>query len=162
VVEITQKGEKTMTFKPTKEQIAAARNLFKAQAHLKAVRPVVIAYKTEILKANSFKVERRNTVKVERHNIVILDPKDAWLMSDDDFKKYHDLCNVARKQANLHVDNEEFCPLLVAEEAVRQAENAFMDTMEPITGMKSDNVSYHLDIRRKYIELSKQLMVNYV
>lgn len=143
-----------MTFKPTKEQIQAAKDLFKAQVEVKVIRPIIIGYETKILADNQFKHARTN------ENIT--DPKDSWLMSDADFVKYNTLCNAARKAAGLHVDNEEYCPLLVAEEKVRKAENALMDAMSPVTGILSKDVNCHLDIREKYVDLNNRFMINYV
>lgn len=66
--------EMARAFKPTANQLRAARTLLLAKAHEQSVRPVVEQYETEILAKLQFRVSTRY-VRLGVEDSVILDPK---------------------------------------------------------------------------------------
>ncbi len=148
-------------FKPTPQMISSAMTVFQAMAYVQTIRPIVEGYQKKVLDLYKFKVAPENVEK-GRTCEVITDPKYAWLMSEKDFREYHAECNEERKAANLHVENENHCPLLVAEDLLRLAEMALCMVMEPITGISHDMATRNLDIYGEYIDITLKLLAPYV
>jgi hypothetical protein len=73
------------------------------------------------------------------------------LLEDADSQTYLAECNQAMEAAGLHVEKVGYCPLLVAEHLLVQAEWALMDVMESVTGISKDDV--YGDMRKKYLDL---------
>jgi hypothetical protein len=146
----------------TEEMKQAAKTLFKAMAFTQTIKPIVRGYQQKII--DEIKPQT-NTKYAWTKKYTITKPEDAYLMSDEDFQVYLKRCNEERIKAKLHVENEEFCPLLVAEDLQRQAERAFIETMEPITHLTPDRVlcsKNGLENYRKLIDLSLRLLAPYV
>ena len=133
-------------FKPTKEMVKAAEVVFISYAFTKTIRPTVVAYHRKALDHFGFTDVKLN---------------ETFLMSDEDFKKYHNLSKVYRNKAKLHVENDDFCPLLVAEHLESDAETSLINTMEPITGLKAKDV-YIPKHRDKLIDLLLTLLSKFV
>lgn len=149
------------SFIPSAQMVSTALTVFKAMAFVQVIRPIVEGYQKKILDTYKFKIARKWTDR-GRPCEIITDPKHSYLMSDDDFKFYIAECNEARKDANLHVKNEEFCPLLVAEGLLRLAETALCSVMEPITGISHEMATGNLDNYKKYIDLILKLLAPFV
>ncbi len=153
-------------FTPTKEMLTAAENLFKARAYVETIRPIVLQYQKEILAEGQWHISPKKASR--RGDAVIVEPKDSWLMSDDDFAVYHARCKAARDKAKLHVENDGHCPLLVAEHLVTSAEHALIDAMADTTGVTKDKLlSAKMDIclvdyYKNYIHLTLQLLAPFV
>lgn len=141
-------------FKPTNEMIESAKEVFVKMAWVETVRPIVKEYEKEILARHQF---------CNDDNEVVLDPALAYRLNDADFKVYVTECNQARIEKGLHVEDEGYCPLLVAEDELRIARNKLIESFEPIT-----HVTHHqllcngLDKLEKYIDLTLRLMVTYI
>jgi hypothetical protein len=117
----------------------AAKNVFMAMAYTRTIRPIVEEYQKRVIAEIKPQMDdkwlgRGMTQKP------ITDAKDTYLMKDSDFQTYLKRCNEERIKARLHVDNEEFCPLLVAEDLQRQAERVFIEAMIPITHLTPERV----------------------
>jgi hypothetical protein len=141
----------------TDEMKRAAKTVFKTMAFTRIIRPIVEGYQQKILD----EIKPKDVYK----NEVITNPKYSYQMNDADFSVYLRRCNEERIKAKLHVENEEFCPLLVAEDLQRQAERAFVETMEPITHLTADKVlcsKNGLENYAKLIDLSLRLVAPYV
>lgn len=140
--------EQWKTWRPSPDQIRAAKTVFLAMAYTETIRPVVKGYQKQI--------------KREMH----LDPDaPSYLMAEADFKTYLVRCNEERIRAGLHVDSEEYCPLLVAEDLERQAKNALIDAMEPTTGISFNQIiqsSNCLENLKKYIDLTLRMMAGHL
>jgi hypothetical protein len=154
------KGENTMkklTNGPTKEMIEAGKKVIEAKANTEFIREIVVGYQTQILKEmDKFaKFGPRNTEKV-------LDPKHSYLLTDKDYKEYADKCEDARKTYGLHVDNPEFCPLLVAENDQRKAERNLIEVFQPATGLSVDMLTYDLDHYKKFMDLTIPMIQQYI
>lgn len=149
----------------TEDMKQAAKTVFKTMAFTQTIRPIVRAYQLKIIDEMKPQVNERDAKNYRLGFKIITDPKDTYLMNNEDFQVYLKRCNEERIKAKLHVDNEEFCPLLVAEDLQRQAERAFIETMEPITHLTPDKVlcsKNGLENYRKLIDLSLRLLAPYV
>lgn len=134
------------------DNIVSLANCFAAaMAITQVIRPIVEGYQRAILKKHQFtnqeNVNRVNSrlnelgrgsedLKVE----IILDPNRVYQLSEEDFNTYLSDCQVEQQKANLKTENKDQCPLLVAEEVERKARRAFVDAMQPISGMSTDDV----------------------
>lgn len=148
-------------FRPSGEQIKFAELLIMAQALVETVRPIVEGYQKAILAKYNFTNQRtverfahRGAAPVE----IILDPKRTFELSEEDFAVYLKECNDARIEAGLHVDNPEHCPLLVAENVYRQAQRAFMESMESFTGINVDSLIGIIDGIKKYDDFTESTL----
>lgn len=149
------------SFRPTAEQIKFAELLLMAQAFVETIRPIVEGYQKAILAKHNFTNQRtverfvhRGAAPVE----VILDPKRSFELSDNDFAVYLKECNEARISARLQVDDPNHCPLLVAENLYRQAQRAFMESMESFTGINVDSLLGIYDGIKKYDDFTKSTL----
>ena len=149
-------------FKPTQDQIDAAQLVFLAMTLVAKIKPIVEKYRKEILEKHQFRIAKKY-VALGLEDQTILDPKDAFQLEDPDFLTYHVECKQARDAAKLHVDDEEFCPLLVAEHDVTKAEHVLIEAMTPATNVKLDQLFNHgIDDYKKYIELTLKLLAPFV
>lgn len=150
-----------MKFTPTPEMISAAETVFLAKAHLALVAPIVTAYQREILARGQWKTAP--PLRDDAGPLVVVDPKDGYLMSDADFAVYDAQCKAARVVAALYVENPDHCPMLVAEDEVRQAERLLVNSLESVTNLGADTLmrsgmkNYHT-----YVETSLKLMAPFV
>ena len=149
------------SFTPSPQMVSTALTVFQAMAFVQTIRPIVKGSQRKILEAYKFKVAKK-WIDRGMPDEIITDPKHSYLMSDDDFKFYLAECNEARKAANLHVENEEFCPLLTAEYLLTQAELALIMVMEPVTGISHDDAARNLDRYKKYIDILLRLLGPFV
>ena len=143
---------KESKFKPTKTMIEAAKTVFGCMALVNTIKPIVGGYQKKILQKHQF----RNS-----EGVIITEPNKSWTMSDEDFKIYLAECNKERIKAGLHVENEEFCPLLVVENLLIKAKWALIDAAEPITKIKSEEI-YNMEDREKLVELTLKLLASFV
>lgn len=145
------------TFKPTEDMIKSAELVFAAKSIVETIKPIVHAYQYEILNRHQFK----NTFD----GSIVLDNENIYELSEEDFAIYSAEVKAARDKAGLHVDNDDYCPLLVAEDNLRKAQRLLANAMEPITKLSADDVicsASGLDNYKKYIELSLGLLAPYV
>jgi hypothetical protein len=119
-------------FKPTKEMITSAENLFLAMALENTIRPIVEAYQRKVFAERTWEVDEA-LQKVPGVPETIVDVKHAWLMSGPDFAVYLTRCNEVRNAAKLHAETTDHCPLLVAENTVRLARHALCNSMVDVT-----------------------------
>ena len=150
------------TFKPSAVQIECALTVFKCMAFVDTIRPIVEGYEKKILaemKAKPSKQYRGWDGVCE----YIAEPKDSWLLTDEDAQIYYRRCNEEREKAGLYVENPEFCPLLVAEHTLVKAKQLLIDEMESITGIDQNGLLCSgLDNYDKYIDLTLKLLAPYV
>lgn len=148
-------------FNPTQEMKQAAETVFLAMAWTQTVEPVVKGYQQKILNDYVFNYALEWVERGEKEGR-ITNIRDTYLMTNEDFKRYMHLQNIERKKAGLHVENEEFCPLLVAESLERDAKREMVKTMECVTGITCDQLTMNLERYRKYVELTLQLLAPFV
>ncbi len=152
-------------FNPTQEMIDDAGNVFKSMAYLQTIEPVVIAYKTKVLAENEFYVSKQNEARIREFKsdepYRILEPSRAYLMSDEDFLKYLELINKERDAAQLIVEDDGHCPLLVAEDLLTRAKRKLIATFQPITKIDPDKI-YDPEKRDQLVELTLRLMAPFM
>lgn len=148
-------------FVPTAAMVDAAEDVFKTMAFLETIRPIVMKYQTEILQQGQWRIRPKYADRLG--DKVILDPKDSYLMSEEDLAVFIDHCKVARDKAGLHVDHDDKCPLLVAEHLLIKAKRALLDVMEPVTRLPADRLlSAGMDKYNSGVELTLQLLASFV
>ncbi len=141
-------------FKPTAEMFNAAQTLLEAMAFKETIRPIVEGYEQKILD------EMRPLDRYEGE--LITDLRYTYMMPDDIFKIYDRRCRKARDKAGLHVENDGFCPLLVADTFVVDATRTLVEIMEP-----TFKVSHHallcsgLDKFHEYVDLMLKMLVSH-
>lgn len=148
-------------FTPTAEQITAAERVFLCMANVRTIEPTVTAYQREILARGQWKKANPDGLseRTGRDGSVITDPKEAWLMSEDDFALYDAECKKARVASGLLVEKPEHCPLLVAEEALRQAKRQLVDALESVSGVTADQIIRgSMKNYDRFVELSLQML----
>jgi len=158
------KHESKPKFNPTPEMVNATKAVLAAKALVLTLRPIVEGYEKAILAKHQFtnKAEVATLTKIGREakERVILDPKESYQMSEEDFNFYWNECKAERERKGLWVEQDDFCPLLVAEDLERKAKNTLLEAMRPISKIDPDNL-WDMDNRKKLIELSITLMVSY-
>lgn len=148
-------------FVPTTAMVEAAENVFLTMTFEQTIRPVVVKYKTAILAEGQWRIRPQYTERLGGE--MIHDPKQAYLMADDDFAVYDAKCKQARALAGLQVDNDDQCPLLVAELLVSQAEHALITVMSETT-----KVTVHkllcagMEKYKSYVDLTLRLLSPFV
>jgi hypothetical protein len=160
-------------FTPTPEMLKAAEAVFLAKAAVATIEPVVRGYQIEILTrygfTNKHDFEMRDRSSSTRwHDLqveIISDPEDTYRLSQDDFAVYLAECKTARDAAGLHVENDDFCPLLVAKDLLTQAEHLLVDTMEPVSSISYRQImrtSGAIENLKQLVDLCLRLLVPYV
>lgn len=135
--------EQLRAWKPSPEQLKAAELTFLAMAVVETIKPVVKGYQSKILEAHKFKFKdehEREYFFEKTGKDYCADSEHTYLLSDEDFKVYLDECEFERKKAKLsvapHKDGEGYCPLLMAESDVVDAQRMLVDSFEPLTGIR--------------------------
>ncbi|KFC72688.1 hypothetical protein [Massilia sp. LC238] len=155
-------------FHPTPAMIAAAEALFIAIAYEQTVRPIVEGYQRKVLAERRWEVD---PVMQVTDGVVeyVTDIKSAWLMSNSDHALYHQRCNEERIAAQISsaIDDsrsqDDCCPLLVAEEAVRQARFCLCDAMADITKIDGARaVTLAAAHQDRIVDLSLRLLAPFV
>ena len=148
----------------TPEIVDAAAELIAAKAVVETVKPIVRGYQQAILEAHQWRIARK-WVEKGCQDIVILDPDLAFELEEEDFQIYLAEVNEARKQAGLHVESEDHCPLLVAEYNENKAKWKLAELMKPIVGFGLNDVLCRkdgLERSKKYIDILLGLLMPYV
>jgi len=126
-------------FKPTRDMIKVSETVFECMASVETINPIVRGYQQKILDYEKYCYDKKWIERgLHTYQEWISDPEHAYLMSDADFTHYLKRCNEERKKANLHVRDENYCPLLTAENLLTKANKLLIDVMEPIAGLSYD------------------------
>lgn len=157
--------EEMKSFKPSPDMIRAAENCFAAMAFTETIRPIVDAYQRKILVEMQAPMAKEWTDDKRIAGHTILEPDQTYLMEDVDFKAYLTRCGEEQAKAGLHTDNPEYCPLFVAEHLQRDAEDALIDAMEPVTHITRNmiwNHPHNLEKLKKLKDLTLRFMSKFV
>ena len=138
----------------TPERVLAGVKLLIAKAKAGTINPIVKAYQKKILSKHNFKYASK--WKHENESIII-DPNQAYLMSDKDAKIYFSECEAEKKAAGFSYLPDGYCPLLVAEHEAVKARRSLFDIFEPVTGISRKNLFKLADIK-KYETLLLQML----
>jgi len=153
-------NEDMKNFKPNSEMLESAEVVFLSMAYVETIKPIVENIQKKVLNKHKFKVAKkyRNYEKDK----IITEEKYSYLMSNEDFKIYHNECRTLEDEKGLKVSNPEFCPLLVAENEQRKAENLLMNSFKVITGLDTDDINMSLDNRKKFLDLTLGFMSQFI
>ena len=95
----------------------------------------------------------------------VTDPKDAWLMNDDNATRYYAECDKTRDAEGYTGLKPGYCPALVAEHAQTKAENAVVEASRPwfgvdvsglLCGTKTEG---GVEVRQRFLDLLIGLVV---
>lgn len=145
-------------FVPNANMIRAAENLVLAMAQEDLVRPIVVAYETEILARHQFRIARKY-VDQGCADTVILDRKRTYMLEEADFAIYLKQCFEARDAAKLKVSAPDNCPLLESGTTRMQAENLLLEAMAELPNLEAIGGAWlTLEARKRAIELTLNMM----
>jgi hypothetical protein len=145
--------------------INAAKTVFTAIAYEQTVAEIIKTKQMEVISFFKFKSAPEWQEKLKNKKVLpelITRPEDMYLASDEDFNLYLNEMHKFHKESGFKV-KKNYCPLLVAESLTREAKRAFVDLLEPFTGISFDGLicsglkNYH-----KYIDLNLSLFAGKV
>ena len=140
--------------------IIVGRAVFTAMAFVETIRPVVEGYQREILNMMQAHIAPKNIIR-GRQDEIILDPENTYLMEEKDFTEYIDECHIAAQKHGFTVPEKGYCPLLIAKHNLTKAKHLLIETMEPITSIKIDDLFHHgLTDYENYIELTLKMIAS--
>ncbi len=143
------------TFKPTRAMIESAKTLLMAMAYVQTIAPTVKAYRKKALD------EIKGTNRYD--GTVVSDIELDYQLTDEDFQRYLALTKKYRDDEGFKVEDDDFCPLLVAEHMVTKAQWAIIESMEEVTGIKQDKLLCSgMENYKKYIDLTLRLLTPFV
>lgn len=120
--------------KITSQMIEAAYTVATAIAYVELITPIVRKCQVRALEELRFPVEGTTDI--------ILDPQSAYLMSDKDFSDYLSRSQTYKLAEGLTASTVEFCPLLEAEELMREAKRELVRVTKPLHGMEEADWRY--------------------
>lgn len=142
------------------ENVNVVRALFKAEAYSQTITEIVETKQREIL--NRYKWQVCNDFNGIIEKTTILDPKQAYKLSDTDFDTYikelddfyySDECPIKpKKQGN--------CPALEAQTFLRDVKIKIADYFKPFFGYGYDEISRSLDTHKTYFDLMMSLFAH--
>ena len=139
--------------KITPEMIQAAQTLFMSMAATDTIRVVVLAYQQK---------EIDIMMPLNRYDgSLITSPEHDYAMCDEDFRIYFAAIKKHRDAAGLKVNNDDECPLLVAESIQRDAERNMINALYPIIKLSVDDILLNKDglsLYKEVIDLSLKLL----
>ena len=144
--------ERLRNWTPTQEQKNAYENALVAEAWLATVKPIVEEYKNKYFSESVILSDNAHG------EIQITSARDSYLMTDADFEDFSLYCKAERKKNKLHVDNEDFCPLLVAEHNLNVAHKRLVKSFKPLSGISWADITAKLDRAEGYLTLLKKMM----
>ena len=144
--------------KPKQSTIELAKEVFNLEAQVEVMRPVVEGYQSKILK------ELGGTDKDTGE--LITDGEQAYRLGDEQFKEYLRRLSFEHFTAGYEV-KPDYCPLLMIEADLRQAERVLVkamlgDVLKGRVDLKFETLLGHFKEYRRFIDLSKRLLVNYI
>lgn len=142
-----------LKFNPTQEMLTAAKTVFVAMAWEGTVRPVVKKYEAEILE----QLDAKN----KRTGEPIRDAAQCYLIDDETFQKFLKIAHDKHLEHGFKVPEFGYCPLLMAENTLRKAQNCFIDAMQPITKIAVSDL-WNMKHRAKLIDLSLKLLAPFI
>ena len=121
----------------TEQLKSAVAALQAAKAEVDRIKPIVTAYQNEILAQGQYRIDVEQwgellTDDEQRAGKVITSDEAAYLMSDADFSDYLQKLSRAHAVHGFEVQDGS-CPLLIAEYALANAENAVLDSAAYLT-----------------------------
>ena len=146
--------------KPSKDVVAATETVLLAQAWVDTVKPIVIGYQTEILASMKARTDKQHRAY---DDFIVLNPEHTYMMSEVDFQTYITLTRIHQDKAGLITESRDFCPLLVAESLLSDAQNVLVDILEPITGLSAHLLICNgMKSYKQYLEICLSWLARFV
>jgi hypothetical protein len=149
----TLQAVKSMTKNPN--LINAAKALFQAMAYEQTVREVIEAKQQEVVDFYKFKVPQENLRYIETP--IIKRRQDMYMASDEDFKIYASEMDSFHREKGFKKPSPDHCPLLMAESMRRETIHAFIDLLEPYTGINRNMLFARYKLYDQYVDLNLSL-----
>jgi hypothetical protein len=149
---------------PAPAMIKSVENVLALTAMVASIRPTVEAYEQEILARHQFHIAKKWRDQ-GCEDILILDRKLTYLLDQEtDFVTFDRERIEACAASGLKVENPSFCPLLVAEHLLVQAENQMFDAVcgLPLFAFLAKPWLLTLDDRRNVIEVIERVFAPFV
>jgi len=150
-------------WEPNQDQKKAAELVFLNMANVGTIKPIVTKYQNKILLKHKFKIDGQyKDIHIKNNNgrDYVKDQSESYLMSDSDFKIYEKELHQAHLKHGFNVKYG-YCPLLIAESDLREAENLFLDVITPVFGITRDHL-IGLDHREKFLDLALTLIAKFI
>jgi len=145
--------QEAKNFKPSVEMIKTAQEVFLNMANVEVIKPEVEKIQNKVLKENGFKCNIKHT----------------YTLSDSQFKIYLKECRKEEIKIKLIDEsfNKDFCPLLVAEDNLRKAENKLINVVckelkKELNGITAEQINRSLNHRKKFIELNLKYLSQFI
>ncbi len=136
----------------------AVNALLLAKTYAIAERKRIDAMQRTILQNDVYTI--RPEYRREGQDPRITDPKVSYLMDDEQFMKYHTLCQDQIVAMGYNVPKDH-CPALIAERIQTEAEHLVIECAEPLTGLKVNQLLCNgMDNYHKYVDLCCKMIVS--
>lgn len=156
------------TFTPTEAMINAAKAVFVSMATIETVKPIVTDIQKKLLEEGKYKYDSKWSERARGDGDYIIDPRQSYLMSDEDARCYFDLLNKEIKNLGFDVEDD-YCPLLMAESTLVDAKRNLVVSMEslitPLTGLTYEKISGSKNCTKNindFVDLTLKMLVPYV
>jgi hypothetical protein len=147
---------------PSESMVRAAERVLAAMARFEVVAPIVDAYQREILERHQWRVARE-WVEMGDDDVVVLNPDETYLLEESDAAIYFSECTQAAATARLGIELPESCPKLEARDALRTAQNIFLDEVSTVPGLESlGSGTLPLGARDQALTLALEMVAPYM
>ncbi len=156
--------EKVTNFVPTDDQMKCYLEVLASESIVNVIKPKIKKLQKEILNKNQFICDIECLDENEK-SYVVLDPKDTYLLSSKDAKKFYKEYAIGFDKLGLKVSDPKFCPLLVAEYEFRNKTREFVNEMSTLTGITHEMVftsSHSSENWKKLTKITKSFMGNFI
>lgn len=150
------------------ELIEAARCYIIAQAYTKTIRPIVEGAQRKVLTENNYRRDMPGAATDEGTPVYIREPKQTYLMTDDDFTDYRFKVRRITEAAGLITETPDHCPLLVAEHLERQARRLVIKEgikvlPAPLSSViTEDALSVNYEISKKFVDVTMRYVTQFI
>lgn len=131
-----------------------------ARAYAETKRAEVDKIQRQILADDEYFAAKRLPKGRRGPRYRVTEPKDSWLMEEDDAQRYYAKLNAIHLAAGFEDAAKGYCPALVAENLQVQAENVLLESASEELGNKIGSDIYG-ENRKKMLDLIVGLVVNF-
>lgn len=143
-------------FHPTPKMLNAAQSVLVADAKKQTIEPIIKDIQRSLL--SEMQIFHRDK------NNLITEPENAWQMSCADFGKYTTRLHGRYLTGGFKVKYG-YCPLLIADNELREARKQLVNVMESITGLNAIqvlNAKKGLEYFNNLVEITLRLLAPFI
>ena len=128
--------------------IKVVNTLFIAVAYCETIRAIIEPKQQEIVEFYKFKIAKDmgETGVIKKH-------EHMYLASDEDFQIYMKEMDKFHCEQGFEKPGFEYCPLLMAESALRDVRIQVCNFLKPWIGLKYSDISWKLETHKRYFDL---------